>query len=165
MSRRALLVVVMGMVLAFVLGIGSTGIALAQAPSKPITITWWINPWRIAPPGFPPDKAPAPRTSPVGKRRVYEASPWRYSERSGNQPGFDQKIAAHPGGQSPDLLRPIGFQREWVKQGLLEPSTTTSRLRISKISTTMRWRKATSTAITTSSPGTTVTTEWAPPCC
>ncbi|MGI6146920.1 MAG: extracellular solute-binding protein [Firmicutes bacterium] len=124
MSRRALLVVVMGMVLAFVLGIGSTGIALAQAPSKPITITWWINPWRIAPPGFPPDKAPGsedfPQWASEEFMRLHPGVTVKY-EVVTNQ-GFDQKIAAAIlAGNPPDLLRPIGFQREWVKQGLLEP--------------------------------------------
>jgi len=28
------------------------------AEAKKVTITWWINPWRIAPPGFPSDKSP-----------------------------------------------------------------------------------------------------------
>ena len=36
--------------------------------------------------------------------------------------GFDQKIAAAIlAGNPPDVLRPIGFKREWARQGLLEP--------------------------------------------
>ena len=55
MSRRMLIAI--GIVLMIALG-GNLPATLAAAPPKPITITWWINPWRIAPPGFPADKAP-----------------------------------------------------------------------------------------------------------
>ena len=52
MSRRVLII---GIV--FMIAPGLPACVSVVAPAKPITITWWINPWRIAP-GFPADKAP-----------------------------------------------------------------------------------------------------------
>ncbi|OPZ65015.1 MAG: Bacterial extracellular solute-binding protein [Firmicutes bacterium ADurb.Bin506] len=122
MSRRLLVTLAVGLVLMIVLG--TSGIAAEAAPSKPITITWWINPWRIAPPGFPEDQAPGsedfPKWASEEFMRLHPGVTVKYEVVT--NAGFDQKIAAAIlAGNPPDVLRPIGFRLEWVKQGVLEP--------------------------------------------
>lgn len=95
-----------------------------SAQQKPITLTWWINPWRIAPPGFPADQAPTAEDFPA----------WAAAEFQRLHPnvtiefeivtnaGFDQKVtAAILSGNPPDILRPLGIKQQWVQAGLLEP--------------------------------------------
>jgi multiple sugar transport system substrate-binding protein len=41
-----------------VLGTVAPATAFAQADEPEITLTWWMNPWRIRPPGFPADQTP-----------------------------------------------------------------------------------------------------------
>lgn len=121
---KILLVVSVGIALTNVMGSCPPFAPAATAAPKPITITWWINPWRITPPGFPPDKAVTAEDFPQ----------WASSEFMKLHPevtvkyevvtnaGFDQKVAAAIlAGNPPDVLKPIGFKQEWVKQGLLEP--------------------------------------------
>ena len=120
-TRRPLPALLAAVLFGVVLAV-SAGAALAA--EKPITITWWINPWRIAPPGFPPDKAPTAEDFP---RWISEEFMKRHPnvtvkyEVLTNQ-GFDQKVAAAIlAGRPPDILRPLNFKQEWVRQGLLEP--------------------------------------------
>ena len=121
MSRRMLIVIG----IAFIIAVGGhLPATMAAAPSKPITITWWINPWRIAPPGFPDDKAPTaedfPKWASEEFMRLNPGVTVKYEVVTNT--GFDQKIAAAIlAGNPPDVLRPIGFKREWARQGLLEP--------------------------------------------
>lgn len=100
-------------------------LSLVSAQSAPkITLTWWINPWRIAPPGFPAGKTPTGDEFP---RYISEQFMKKYPnvtvkfEVVPNQ-GFREKVtAAIFAGNPPDVLRPIGFDPNLVKQGLLEP--------------------------------------------
>ena len=96
----------------------------AVIAAKPITITWWINPWRIAPPGFPEGKSPDsedfPKWASAEFMRLNPGVTVKYEVVT--NAGFDQKIAASIlAGSPPDVLRPVGFKSEWAKQGLLEP--------------------------------------------
>ncbi|MBB6096799.1 multiple sugar transport system substrate-binding protein [Deinobacterium chartae] len=99
--------------------------ALAQGKSDPkITLTWWINPWRIAPPGFPEGKAPTgdefPRYISEQFMKLHPNVTVKY-EVVPNQ-GFREKVtAAIFAGNPPDVIRPISFDPTWAKQGLLEP--------------------------------------------
>lgn len=94
------------------------------AQEKPITLTWWINPWRIAPPGFPEDQAPEAedftKWAAEEFQKLYPNVTIEY-EIVTNQ-GFDQKItAAILSGNPPDILRPPGIKQQWLQLGLLEP--------------------------------------------
>lgn len=95
-----------------------------MAQEKPITLTWWINPWRIAPPGFPEDQAPDAedftRWAAEEFQRLHPNVTIEW-EIVTNQ-GFDQKItAAILAGNPPDVLRPPGIKQQWINAGLLEP--------------------------------------------
>jgi multiple sugar transport system substrate-binding protein len=89
-----------------------------------ITITWWINPWRIAPPGFPADKAPTEEDFPK----------WAAEEFMRQNPGveikyvvvgnseYSQKMAAAIAtGTQPDIFKGPVWDNRWVGAGLLEP--------------------------------------------
>jgi multiple sugar transport system substrate-binding protein len=89
-----------------------------------ITITWWINPWRIAPPGFPSDKAPTEEDFPK----------WAAEEFMRQNPGvevkyvvvgnseYSQKMAAAIAtGTQPDIFKGPVWDNRWVGAGLLEP--------------------------------------------
>ncbi|NLG68211.1 MAG: extracellular solute-binding protein [Firmicutes bacterium] len=120
-STRRLVCLACG-VLLVLLGTLQPGPALAE--ERPITITWWINPWRIAPPDLQPDQAPTaedfPRWISQEFMKRHPNVTVRYEVLT-NQ-GFDQKVAAAIlAGNPPDVLRPINFRQEWVRQGLLEP--------------------------------------------
>lgn len=96
----------------------------AASFAKEITIKWWINPWRIAPPGFPEDKAPTGEDFPkwISEQfmKLYPNVKVEYEVVT--NAGFDQKVAAAIlSGNPPDLLRIGGFNQKWVKQRLLEP--------------------------------------------
>lgn len=94
----------------------------AFAAEKNITIKWWINPWRIEPPGFPAGKAPTaddfPKWASEAFMKLHPNVKVEY-EVIPNQ-GFDEKIAAAILGRSqPDVIR--GFNKQWATRGLLEP--------------------------------------------
>ncbi len=94
------------------------------ASAKDVTITWWINPWRITPPGFPADKAVTAEDYPkwVSEQFMKTHPGVTVKYEIVTNTGFDQKIAAAIlSGNPPDVLKPIGFKQQWVKQGLLEP--------------------------------------------
>lgn len=100
------------------------GIFSSVGLAKEITITWWTNPWRIAPPGFPEDQAPTAEDFPAWASQefmklhpnvkvVYEVVP---------NAGYSQKITASIlAGTTPDLLKDYTYKRQWAAQGLLEP--------------------------------------------
>src|SRR5690625_730376 len=47
------------LIASLLLGMVPAGTVFAQEEELPeITLTWWINPWRIRPPGFPADQSP-----------------------------------------------------------------------------------------------------------
>lgn len=94
------------------------------AMAKKITITWWINPWRIAPPGFDESQAPTaedfPRWASEEFMRLNPDVEVVY-EVVTNQ-GFEEKIsAAILAGRTPDLMKDLVFRKEWAERGLLEP--------------------------------------------
>lgn len=98
-------------------------LSTASAQQK-ITLTWWINPWRIAPPGFPEGKTPTgeefPKYISDQFMKKYPNVTVKY-EVVPNQ-GFREKVTASIfAGNPPDVLRPIGFDTNLVKQNLLEP--------------------------------------------
>lgn len=92
--------------------------------AKQVTITWWTNPWRIAPPGFPGDQAPTAEDFPAwasaefekmypNVKVVYEVVP---------NAGYGQKITASIlAGTTPDLMKDYTYKRQWAVQGVLEP--------------------------------------------
>lgn len=98
--------------------------AVQAAEEKPITLTWWINPWRIAPPGFPDDEAPGLEDFPQWAAEEFQRMHPNVTiefEIVPNQ-GYDEKItAAILSGNPPDVLRPLGIKQQWLQQGLLEP--------------------------------------------
>lgn len=92
--------------------------------AREITITWWTNPWRIAPPDLPEGEAPTAEDFPrwvseefmrlhPNVRVEYEVVP---------NAGYDQKIsAAILAGNPPDVLKDYQFRLDWARRGLLEP--------------------------------------------
>lgn len=96
----------------------------ALASAKEITIKWWINPWRIAPPGFPADQAPGSEDFPkwISQEFMKRHPNVKVEYEVVPNAGFDQKVAAAIlSGNPPDLLRIGGFNQKWVQQRLLEP--------------------------------------------
>jgi multiple sugar transport system substrate-binding protein len=106
------------------LTLGGVFTATAQQAQPKTTLTWWINPWRIRPPGMPADK------SPTGEEFAKYISE-EFMKLHPNvtvkyeivpNAGFREKVtAAIFAGNPPDVLRPISFDPNYVKQGLLEP--------------------------------------------
>jgi len=94
------------------------------AEAKKVTITWWINPWRIAPPGFPSDKSPDGEDFP---KWVSEEFMKLYPEVEVNyvvvgNKEYAQKIAAAIATNTqPDLFKGPVWDSRWAKAGLLEP--------------------------------------------
>lgn len=99
--------------------------AFAQVSmAQNITITWWTNPWRIAPPGFPEDQAPTAEDFPAwasqefmrlhpGVKVEYEVVP---------NAGYGEKIIASVlAGRAPDVVKDLNYKRQWAETGLLEP--------------------------------------------
>jgi multiple sugar transport system substrate-binding protein len=94
------------------------------AAQPEITLTWWINPWRIAPPDFP-----------EGETLTGEEFPRYISERFMQlhpnvtvnfevvpNAGFAEKINTSLfAGNPPDVTKDLDFNPEWARQGLLEP--------------------------------------------
>lgn len=92
--------------------------------AKEISITWWINPWRIAPPGLPADQAATSEDFPK----------WISEEFMKLHPGvevnyvvvgnkeYPQKMAAAIAtGTQPDLFKGPIWDSRWAKNGFLEP--------------------------------------------
>lgn len=105
--------------LMFILVLGVCGTALAKT-----TITWWINPWRIAPPGMDASQAPTAEDFPRwASEEFMRLNPdvevvW---EVVTNQ-GFDEKISASIlARRTPDVMKDLVFRKEWAERGLLEP--------------------------------------------
>src|SRR5690606_14101118 len=108
------------LVIVLALALGLAGAAAAEK----ITITWWINPWRIAPPGMDPDEAPTAEDWPAWVSEefmrlnpdvevVYEVV---------TNAGYSEMIsAAILARRPPDILKDLVFRREWAERGLLEP--------------------------------------------
>lgn len=100
------------------------GLLAQPGLAREITITWWTNPWRVAPPGFPEDKAPTAEDFPAwvseefmklhpNVKVVYEVVP---------NAGYSQKVtAAILAGNPPDLIKDLNYKRQWAETGLLEP--------------------------------------------
>ncbi|HEX6972585.1 MAG TPA: extracellular solute-binding protein [Limnochordia bacterium] len=95
-----------------------------RAFAEDVTITWWINPWRIRPPGMPADQAPEAEDFPAWLAEQFEAShpgvdvAWEVVTNAGYQEKLAAAIAA---GSPPDITRPVGNFPQWVAWGLLEP--------------------------------------------
>jgi multiple sugar transport system substrate-binding protein len=117
--RKPLLVVLMVLV---AVGFVVPSTAFAQSSEPEITLTWWINPWRIRPPGFPADQSPTGEEFPayISQQFMdlhpnvtveYEVVP---------NAGFDEKVTtAIFAGSPPDVLR--WWNPTWVYDGVLEP--------------------------------------------
>ncbi|PXF34919.1 ABC transporter substrate-binding protein [Mesotoga sp. SC_NapDC] len=89
-----------------------------------ITITWWINPWRIAPPGFPADKAPTeedfPKWAAEEFMRLHPDVEVKYVVVGNTE--YSQKMAAAIAtGTQPDIFKGPVWDNRWVGAGLLEP--------------------------------------------
>lgn len=88
-----------------------------------ITINWWINPWRIAPPGFPSDKSPGGEDFP---KWVSEEFMKLHPEVEVNyvvvgNKEYPQKIAAAIATNTqPDLFKGPVWDSRWARAGLLE---------------------------------------------
>lgn len=105
--------------LAFVVIMGVYGTSFAKT-----TITWWINPWRIAPPGMDESQAPTaedfPRWASEEFMRLNPDVEVVY-EVVTNQ-GFEEKISASIlARRTPDLMKDLVSRKEWAERGLLEP--------------------------------------------
>ncbi len=88
------------------------------------TITWWINPWRIAPPGFPADQAAGSEDFPkwVSEEfmKLHPDVEVKYVVVGNSE--FPQKMAAAIATRTqPDLFKGPVWDSRWVKAGLLEP--------------------------------------------
>lgn len=97
---------------------------LAQSEPEEITLTWWINPWRIRPPGFPEGETP---TGEEFARYISEEFEKLHPnvtveyEIVPNQ-GFGEKVAtAIFAGNPPDVLKDLQWDPDWARQGLLAP--------------------------------------------
>jgi multiple sugar transport system substrate-binding protein len=107
------------MLAALVVVLAAGGTMLAKT-----TITWWINPWRIAPPGMDPSVAPTGEDFPKWASEefmrlnpdvevVYEVV---------TNAGYEEKVsAAILARRTPDLMKDTVFRKEWAVRGLLEP--------------------------------------------
>ena len=96
----------------------------AGAQEPDITLTWWINPWRIRPPGF--DSAESP-TGEEFARYISEAFEALHPnvdvqyEIVPNQ-GFGEKVTtAIFAGNPPDVLKDLQWNPDWARDGLLAP--------------------------------------------
>lgn len=96
----------------------------AGAQDPEITLTWWINPWRIRPPGF--DSAESP-TGEEFARYISEAFEALHPnvnveyEIVPNQ-GFGEKVTtAIFAGNPPDVLKDLQWNPDWARDGLLAP--------------------------------------------
>ncbi|NLJ85930.1 MAG: sugar ABC transporter substrate-binding protein [Firmicutes bacterium] len=117
MKRQAL---VSMLLVALVLTLLVTPICAA----KKITITWWLNPWRIEPPGFTGERAVTAEDFPQWVKEEFERLHPNVEVKYEvvTNVGFAQKIsAAILAGNPPDVLRASSFKKDWALHGLLEP--------------------------------------------
>jgi multiple sugar transport system substrate-binding protein len=88
------------------------------------TITWWINPWRITPPGFPADKAATeedfPKWAAEEFMRLNPDVEIKYVV-VGNTEYAQKMAAAIATGTQPDIFKGPVWDNRWVGAGLLEP--------------------------------------------
>lgn len=100
------------------------GILSGAAMAAKTTITWWINPWRIAPPGFPADQSPSSEDYPkwVSEEfmKLHPDVEVKYVVVGNNE--YAQKLAAGIATKTqPDLFKGPVWDSRWAKAGLLEP--------------------------------------------
>ncbi|MFC6667577.1 extracellular solute-binding protein [Deinococcus radiopugnans] len=103
-------------------------LSTASAQQK-ITLTWWINPWRIAPPGFPEGKTPTgeefPKYISDQFMKKYPNVTVKY-EVVPNQ-GFREKVTASIfAGNPPTCCAPSVSTPTWSNRTCWSPSTSTS---------------------------------------
>ncbi|HPF17218.1 MAG TPA: extracellular solute-binding protein, partial [Thermotogota bacterium] len=89
-----------------------------------MTITWWINPWRIAPPGFPADQAAGSEDFPkwISEEfmKLHPDVEVKYVVVGNTE--YSQKMAAAIATRTqPDLFKGPIWDSRWVEAGLLEP--------------------------------------------
>ena len=97
---------------------------IAQDDAPEITLTWWINPWRIRPPGFPADGSPTGEefAQYIGDEfeKLHPNVTVEY-EIVPNQ-GFGEKVTtALFAGNPPDVLKDLQWNPDWARDGLLAP--------------------------------------------
>lgn len=104
---------------------GLTGVGFTQNDDAPeITLTWWINPWRIRPPGFPADQSPTGDEYPAWiSQEFMKLHPnvtveWEVVPNSGYLEKINTALFA---GNPPDVMRSLDFNPDWAREGLLEP--------------------------------------------
>lgn len=117
--RKPLLVLLAVLV---ALGAVAPSTAFAQSSDPEITLTWWINPWRIRPPGFPADQSPTGEEFPAYvSQKFMELHPNVTVEfEVVPNTGFEEKVAtAIFAGSPPDVLR--WWNPTWALDGVLEP--------------------------------------------
>lgn len=98
--------------------------AAQVSAAKKITITWWLNPWRIEPPGFPEGQAVTAEDYPQWVKQEFERLHPNVEVKYEvvTNAGYEQKIsAAILAGNPPDVLRDYAFKKDWAIHGLLEP--------------------------------------------
>ena len=88
------------------------------------TITWWINPWRITPPGFPADQTADSEAFPkwVSEEfmKIHPDVQVNYVVVGNSE--YSQKMAAAIAtGTNPDIFKGPVWDSRWAKAGLLEP--------------------------------------------
>jgi len=92
--------------------------------SAKITITWWINPWRIAPPGHPADKPLTgeefPKWISEEFMKLHPDVEVKYVLVTNQE--YAQKLAAAIATKTqPDFFKGPVWDSRWAKSGLLEP--------------------------------------------
>ena len=88
------------------------------------TITWWINPWRIAPPGMDASVAPTAEDFPqwVSEEFMRLNPDVEVVYEVVTNAGYDEKVSASIlARRTPDLMKDLVFRKEWAERGLLEP--------------------------------------------
>ncbi len=109
--------------LGLVLGLFSFGTVQAQQEPD-ITLTWWMNPWRIRPPGFDPEQTPTGEEYMRYIADEFMALHPNVTVETEVVPnaGYLEKInTALFAGNPPDILRDLDFNPAWARDGLLEP--------------------------------------------
>jgi len=89
-----------------------------------ITITWWINPWRITPPGFPEGQTAGsedyPKWASEEFMKLHPDVEVKYVVVGNKE--YSQKMAAAIATRTqPDLFKGPVWDSRWAKAGLLEP--------------------------------------------